>query len=287
MIAAWAPAVLVLAGRFAWPGAMAVDGRALGDPDRPARPAAVVRFVERYGLPAAAAAVGPLLDDRDSGVRFVAARLLVRAGDAAAIATATRWITEPGRPAGDRAAGLEALARAPAFTPPIRAAFEQAIRDRDPAIRVQALAALGRQDAVPSLPAIIRALDDDARDVRLGAAVLIGGVARVDPAAAARAALPLLERLDDPDHAVRLAALRALGSLHDPRTVPALLRLAGDEPNVIGAAAADALGSPAMAAATADLAALARAAPVDETARQALLALGEIATPPAVAALID
>ena len=286
MIAAWAPALLLVAGRFAWPGALAIDGQALADPAGAGRPAAVERFVARYGAAAATPALLPLLGDRDPAVRLVAARILARAGDGRALAAATTWVTEPGRPPADRVLGLDVLSRAPGLTAPARAAVEQALRDRDAATRRQALAALARQEAFPSLPAILRALDDEGPDVRAEAALLVGTLCRADPAHAGRAVLPLLARLDDQDQTVRLRALGALGALRDPRTIPSLLRLATDEPNAVGAAAVDALGSPPMAAAVPALIDFARDGRDEQTARPALLALGEIATPPAIDALV-
>ena len=286
MIAAWAPALLLLAGRFVWPGAIAIDGQALADPARPGRPAAVEQFVGRYGVAASTPALLPLLGDRDPGVRLVAARTLARAGDARALAAAAVWVTEPGRPAADRLLGLDVLSRAPELTAPARAALEQALRDREAATRSQALAALARQEAFPSLPAILRALDDEIPEVRAEATSLVGTLCGADPVRAGRAVLPLLARLDDPDQSVRIQALRALGSLHDPRTISSLLRLATDEPNGVGTAAVDALGSPPMAAAVPALIDLARDVRTEPTARHALLALGEIATPPAIEALV-
>ncbi len=85
MIAAWVPALLgLLAGDFAWPGALAVDGRALTALPGAERPAAVERLVARHGTAAAAPYLLPLLSDTEPEVRVYVGRLLARAGERAA-----------------------------------------------------------------------------------------------------------------------------------------------------------------------------------------------------------
>ena len=81
--------------------------------------------------------------------------------------------------------------------------------------------------------------------------------------------------------------------LRDPRAIPALVRIASEQTTdfrmaELRTAAVDALGSPVMGggAALTTLVRLSRHRPVDELARHADLALGEVATPAAVAALV-
>jgi HEAT repeat protein len=294
MIAAWAAPVLVLVaggfggsgGGFSWPGALEIDGRALGTLPEQDRPPAIERLVERHGLPATLPYLAPLLSDPEPEVRVYVGRLLARAGDPRAFAAAIDWLTAPGRPPVDRAFGLDLLAHAATLPPPARAAIEQAIRDRDAGIRMRALEALGRHEIGRSLPAVLGALDDDSREVRQQAVLVVVTAVGQDRAGAKLATLPLVERLDDADRLIRLAAIRALGGLRDPRAVPALVRVASEQTIDLRAAAADALGSPAMAAATPTLTRFARQQPPDDLARHAALALGEIATPAAVAVLI-
>ena len=286
----------LVAGDFSWPGALEVDGRALTALPEPDRAAGVQQLVERHGVKAAGPYLLPLLSDPAPEVRAYVGRLLARAGDPTALASAVDWLTTSGRPPADRTLALDVLSQAPTLTPEARRAIEQAIRDRDAAVRMRALAALGRHDARPSLPVVLGALDDDSREVRLAAALLVEDLARQHadaPEAARLATLPLLERLDDADRAIRLAALRALGALRDPRAIPALVRIASEQTGELRAAelrtaAVDALGSPTMAvgAALTTLVRLSRHRPVDELARHADLALGQIASPAAVAALV-
>ncbi|HEY4393291.1 MAG TPA: HEAT repeat domain-containing protein, partial [Polyangia bacterium] len=294
MIAAWGSALVGLAGLvssvgggFGWPGALEIDGRALPTLPGPERAAAAERLCARYGVAAAASYLTPLLADPEPEVRAYVGRRLARAGDPRAQAAAIGWLTSSGRTAVDKTLALDVLSRAPSLSPPSRAALEQAARDRDAAIRLAALTALGRHPVAPSLDTVLGALDDDSREVRQQAIALVVAAAGEDRAGAERATLQLCERLDDGDHGIRLGALRALGRLDDPRALAALLRVAAEQPIDLRAAAVAALAAPSMAAAVPTLVGLARRPPSDELARHAQLALGEIATPPAIAALVE
>ncbi|HVV52431.1 MAG TPA: hypothetical protein VHO06_22380, partial [Polyangia bacterium] len=231
MTAALAPALLaVIAGNFAWPGALEVDGRALAALPEAERPAAVERLVARQGIARAAPYLAPLLADPAPEVRVYVGRLLARAGDPRAIAAALDWLTAPGRPPADRTFALDLLGTAPALPPAARRTLEQAVRDRDAGVRTRALEALGRHEVGPSLAAVLGALDDDSREVRQQAVAVVAAAARQGAAGAALATLPLLARLEDADRQIQLGAVRALGALRDPRAVPALVRVAAGEP---------------------------------------------------------
>jgi HEAT repeat protein len=293
MIAAWIPALLgLVAGDFAWPGALQVDGRALAALPGAERPAAVERLVARHGIAAAAPYLRPLLSDPEPEVRVYVGRLLARAGDRAALEAAVGWLTTPGQPPVDRSLALDVLSHVAPLTPEARRAIEQAVRDRDPVVRMRGLEALGRQDPAASFSVVLGALDDESREVRQQAALLVALTARARPGDANRtteATLPLLERLGDADRLIRLAALRALGSLQDPRAIPALVRMAQEQTVDLRASAVDALGAPGSAASSTAVLMLigfSRHRPFDELARHADLALGEIATPAAVGALV-
>ena len=281
MLPASALVALLVAGDFAWPGSFAVDARAALELSDTAR----LRAVERLAAGAGSAAthfLTTLLHDPEPGVRLYAARRLARAGVPAAANAAVSWIMSPAFPQIDRPFGLDLLRDVPRLSPAARQAIESALRDRDATIRVFALDALEPHGAGTSLPAVLAAFDDDNREVRVRAVHL--GAASGDP----RAALSLLGRLDDGDRQVRLDAIRALGAY--PAALPALLRVAGEGTEDAREAAIDALGVlPAAAAspsATQMLAALAGRRPADDPARHATLALGKLATPTAIGALI-
>lgn len=278
-----------------WPGAMEVEGGGLRARPEGERADAIARFVARYGAAASGPWLRPLMDGGPPQARLLAARILVRAGDPVGRQRALTWLTDPSSTPGDRTMGLDALSfesvRGDA-APEVRAAFEQAARDPDAQTRAQALDALGRIDAgVPgrasaSLPVMLGCLDDLDREVRVRAVRLVARAANLDPAAAAPSAPLLLERLDDADRLVRVTALGALGALRDPRVVPALLRVAAADPPDLQVPAVDAMGWPGAAAAVPFLTALLQRRPADEAARHAARALGGIASPAAVAALV-
>src|SRR5947207_5995408 len=109
MIAAWGAALVGLAGlvssvggSFSWPGALEIDGRALGALPGPERAAAAERLCDRHGVAAAAPFLAPLLADPEPEVRAYVGRRLARAGDLRAQAAALGWLTGSGRPLGDR-----------------------------------------------------------------------------------------------------------------------------------------------------------------------------------------
>jgi HEAT repeat protein len=280
-----------------WPGAIEADGHALAASPEGERADAVARFVARYGAAAARPWLRPLMVDGPPQARLLVARVLVRAGDPRARQQALAWLTGPSSTPGDRTLGLDALsfdldAGQGGAAPEVRAAFEQAARDPDAQTRAHALDALGRLDAAvpgrvsPSLPVILGGLDDLDREVRVRAVRLVARAVNVDRIATARAAPLLLERLDDADRLVRVTAIGALGELRDPRVVPALLRVAAADPPDLQLPAVDALGWPGATGAVPFLSTLLLRRPPDEAARHAARALGDIATPAAVAALV-
>jgi HEAT repeat protein len=262
---------------FGWPDAITVAARDAAELPDPQRLRALERLTARAGDRALPVLV-PMLTDRDLGIRLFAARRLGRAGVPAATEAATRWISAPNVPLVDRQFGLDVLRDVPNLTESARQAIEQALRDADTAVRISALDALERHDVMPSLAAVLSALDDDNREVRLRAIRLVAG--KRDP----RIALPLLTHVEDADRQVRVDAIRALGS--DPRATSALLRLMGDPMEDVRNAAVDALAALRAEAAVRPLVALARKRPADDAARRAQVALGKIATPAAIAALI-
>src|SRR5688572_10236 len=269
-------ALVIVVGDFSWPGALEADAEVIAKLPSAQRLRALEALSARAGV-AALPLLTPLLADSNPLVRQFAARRLARAGHAAALDAATRWIVTPAVPLADRGLGLDVLREAATLTPAARQAVERALRDADGAIRVAALDTLERHDVGPSMAPVIAAIDDDNREVRLRAVRLAG------LAGDARAVLPLLGRLEDGDRQVRLEAIRALSS--HPRAAPALLRLAAEGTDDARTAAVDALGAARVEAALPNLIALARRRPLDDLGRRAQLALGKIGSPPALAAL--
>src|SRR5436190_7878181 len=219
---------------FGWPDSIATEARDAAELPDPQRLRALERLTARAGE-RALPALAPLLADRDPSIRLFAARRLGRAGAPAAIEAATRWITSPNVPIVDRQFGLDVLREAPNLPDGARQAIERALRDPDVSVRIAALDALERHDALPSLPAVLATLDDENREVRARAIRILAG--KPDP----RAALPLLSRAEDTDRQVRIDAIRALGS--HPRATGALLRILNDPTEEARGAAMDALAA--------------------------------------------
>src|SRR6185503_9869515 len=168
---------------FGWPDSIIAAAHDATDLPDPQRLRTLERLTARAGERALPILV-PLLADRDPSVRLFAARRLGRAGAPPAIEAATRWIASPNVPLVDRQFGLDVLREAPSLPDTARQAVERALRDPDASVRITALDTLERHDALPSLPAVLSALDDDSREVRLRAVRLVAG--KRDP----RVALP-------------------------------------------------------------------------------------------------
>ncbi len=286
MPAAWTLVTWLLvvpSGPF-WPDALATDARFVAEAPAPERLRALELLSSRAG-DAATPLLRALLADPDPGVRLYATRWMIRAGDPAGPEAAAARIVAPGAPSLDRQLGLELLRDSPVLPPAGRALAERALHDADPGVRAAAVDVFRRHGAGAALPAILASFDDDNREVRLRAVRVVA--ASRDP----RVALSLLGSIDDGDRQVRLEAVRALAG--HPRALPALLRLVqGGNPGDVGGGddlrttAIDSLGALRADGAVPALAELARRRPQDELARHAQLALGQVATPAAVAALV-
>src|SRR6187549_3511212 len=139
---------------FIWPDAITAAASDATDLPDPQRLRTLERLTARAGERALPVLV-PLLTDRDPSIRLFAARRLGRAGVPAAVDAATRWISSPSVPLVDRQFGLDVLREVPALPDAARQAVERALRDPDAAVRISALDALERHDALPSLPAVL------------------------------------------------------------------------------------------------------------------------------------
>ena len=152
-----------------------------------------------------------------------------------------------------RAAALTQLAGLPGAAP---APVGAALMDPEPAVRAAAAstyAALARDDAVEALVPLLADQVDDVRVAALAGLLLHGGIQggieggpqlakllmsadKAKRAEAARALKtlgpgayrPLRKLLDDPEPAVRRAALRSAPGVADPRLVPVLVEMLGD-----------------------------------------------------------
>lgn len=120
------------------------------------------------------------------------------------------------------AAHLLDLLADPATAPDLIAA----LRDENSAVRVQAAKALGRLRLVSACPALVAALNarDEAVASQVRQALLQIG---------SHAAPPLLEAAHSHDPWVRWHALRALGDLHDARSLPALVEALADSDQAV------------------------------------------------------
>jgi HEAT repeat protein len=276
----------VLGGSLPWPGTPDGVAAELAARDDGQRLRAVLSLA-RQEPGRARTLLLPALHDRDPGVRVTAARLLLRRGAPEAEEAATAWLGETSPR--DRLLGLQVLREAAALTPAARRATEHALRDGDVATRLQALEVLvahaapapagasGSASTNASAGAILGALDDEHRDVRARAARALGQAR--DP----RAPLPLVARLADGDRHVQSQAVAALGEIGDRRVVGALVRQLAETTPDLRVSTVEALGRLGDAAAVPALIPLLRRRPLDEVAR---VALGELATPEAVEALL-
>ena len=173
-----------------------------------------------------------------------------------------------------RAAALGQIAGLPGADP---APAGSALKDAEPAVRAAAATAyavLSKDDAIEGLVPLLADLSDDVRVAGLAGLLRHGGVeggieggaqlarllmstAKADRTEAARALStlgpgayrPLRKLLDDPEPAVRRAALRSAPGVADPRLVPVLVNMLGDPAcRQRAGQALVAVGAPAVAA---------------------------------------
>ena len=166
----------------------------------------------------------------------------------------------------------------------------KALKSSDWSVRTQAIADLRDKGpaAVEALPALIHALSDKHRLVRLWATETLGGLG---PAAQTSAGelTRFLEKESDPG--VRAAAAKALAQIEGPHGIPALIRALGDKDLGVRRSAAFSLGEMGSAAQEA-IPTLIRVVQSDDdlgAQELAIRALGKIgpAAAPAVPALIE
>ena len=267
-----------------WPAAAPADGEAFEIDESASDPGRRLASIIRAGVrarPDDLRRMASLLEAPDAGIRLAAARALVGAGDAAALARMTTQASH--QSAALRLEGLTVLRAAPTLPLSARRAAERTLADSDPALRLVALELLAVHPAAESASAVAGALADGNRDVRLAA------VRVLRQAPDRRALLPLLERLDTSDRMERIAVIEALGAFGgqhpqlDPG--PALLRQLDNVHDDVELAAIESLGRLRWVRAVPTLARIATPRPRERRARRAALALGEMANDAAIAVL--
>lgn len=110
-------------------------------------------------------------------------------------------------------------------------------KDKVPALRAAAIAALGRLEDTKAVDTAIAALQDEEQSVRIQAALACGYLHAND------ATEPLLHMIEDKDKSIRMAVIQALGGINTKQVVPTLLTIIknSDETNVMRLAASEAL----------------------------------------------
>jgi HEAT repeat protein len=213
---------------FGGTSAYAVELEALRDRRAWRRATAAYRLGD-MACPEGAAAVLPLLEDRDVDVRAAAARSLGRLGAADAAEPLVRSLVEGTVP---RALAFRAvLDLGPAGLPALR----ELARADDPEERAAAVELLGWLGDAADDAIVIEAVGDPSAEVRAKAAAALGRLASEDGADA------LTRALDDRIYFVRLHAARALGQVGEQAAVPRLLRQAREDRFEAARAAAQAV----------------------------------------------
>jgi twitching motility protein PilT len=158
----------------------------------------------------------PLIASGDAGTRTAVMKIIIGAGDPAAVIK--RYVYFSKTLAGfvrDRA--LESMH---AFGDSLIEPAIELLQDPDPDVRAAAIAVAGSFDDPRIVPATIELLKDNDWWIRIAAADTLGRLK--DP----RAVEPLVAALADPD--LKWSAVEALGRIADARALPALGRMLAD-----------------------------------------------------------
>ncbi len=282
---------------FGWPGALEIDGRALGGAPR----AGARRRASRGWSRVTASRRQPPTSGRCSsdgppdGARLLVGRLLVARRGSRPARRGDDWLTGPPGAPGDRTLGLDVLSCAADADADRRG--ERSSRPSATATRRCARRRWTRSGGttppagrpLPRLPSFWAASTRQPRGALRGRALVARGRQHADPARGRAAAPLLLERLDDADRLIRRGGAPGAGRASRSRAPSrrwSALAAADSARLPHGGRRRARLAAMGAAAALPILVRLLRHRPVDELARHADLALGEIATPPAVAALV-
>ena len=261
--------------RLVWPGSIETVARQLSSEDVESRRRAARELgllphaVQRRLLPAAFA-------DPDPEVRLAVAdaALAVRLPDAGG--RVLGWLSDPDARVREAAAEVLGVLRHPAAVPGLGRVLE----DPDASVRAAAALALGNSRSRDATLFLLGHLDDSDPEVRHAVISALRDLR--DP----RAVVPLIGRIQEQRAALRRQAASALGALGDSRAASALIVALGDADAGVRAAAAQSLGELRARDAVWSLGALLETEPDPEVQGAIVDALGSIAAPNAVDAIL-
>ncbi|HEU4581665.1 MAG TPA: HEAT repeat domain-containing protein [Polyangiaceae bacterium] len=217
-----------------------------------------------------------LFSDPDPAVRLLVAdaALQIRLPDAGA--RVIKWLSDPD--ARVRASAAEVLGVLP--HPGSAAALGRVLEDPDASVRAAAALALANSEAPDASLYLLSHLDDADPEVRHAV------ISALEDLGDARAVVPLIGRIQEPRAPLRRQAIVALGTLGDARAASALIVALGDGDASVRAAAATSLGQLRFQDSVYSLGALLESEADLEVQTAALNALGAIATPGALQAIL-
>jgi len=268
--------VSVPARGFIWPSESARIERELESSDVAVRRRAA-RQLRELPQKAAERAVVKALSDEDLEVRLLAVQAAKDLRLASLSEQMLGWLTEADPRL--RLAAAEMLGREP--SPRTVGPLSRALSDVEPQVRAAAATALGTSGAPEAVIGLLGRLDDSALEVKES---VIRALARLGDV---RAVVPLVSKIEDPRPAVRRAVARALGELGDRRAVSALVLALRDPDPTVRAHVLEALGELGDPTAAPSISAMLPDEPVAAVRVSAVGALGRLATPEAVARLVE
>ncbi len=261
--------------RLVWPGSIETIARELASDDVETRRRAAQNLVllphavQRRLLPAAFA-------DPDPEVRLAVAdaALAVRLPDAGG--RVLGWLSDADARVREAAAEVLGVLRHPAAIPGLGRVLE----DPEASVRAAAALALGNSRSPDATLFLLGHLDDSDPEVRHSVISALRDLR--DP----RAVVPLIGRIQEQRAALRRQAASALGALGDARAASALIVALGDGDAGVRAAAAQSLGELRARDAVWSLGALLETEPDPDVQGAIVDALGTIAAPNAVDAIL-
>jgi len=245
----------------------------------------VVRALGNFGDARAADLLAPLLKDADAGIRTEVAFSLGALHDARAVAPLLDLLTATELRTRERVIGL----LGPLGDPRVVPALITALKDTEAPVRLAAVRVLANMNDTRAAEPLLAMITDRDITVRREATALLGRLAArcTDAAVRSRIIDSLLAAIKSPQVSLplRIAAVSALGEVHDPRLVPVLCLLLDDSTQLIRLNAAQALGTQQDVRAVPSL--MARAHDADPAVRGAVLtSLGQIGDPRAADLLL-